>query len=207
MKRVFWPLLALALLVGCSSEPSKPASEPAKPAVKEPEYETGRTAFQKLYVAAHGWARDAQPYRLDSQTTQDWNGKDGKSAVWRAAFGSAVQRGIKPYTWSGTNAPDAPERGVSPGSEDSYNPSNASTRVFDIAFLKIDSDKALDTALKHGGDKLMQKDAKQPVVYSLDWNAGENALVWHIIFGTNRSDSKLVVMVNASNGNFIRDEK
>jgi hypothetical protein len=207
MKRVLWPWLALALLAGCSSQPGKPAGEPAKPAVKEPEYETGRTAFQKLYVAARGWARDAQPYRLDSQITQDWNGKDGKSAVWRAAFGSAAQRGIKPYTWSGSNAPDAPERGISPGTEDSYNPNNASTRVFDIAFLKIDSDKALETALKHGGDKLMQKDPNQPVLYALDWNGGENALVWHVMFGTSRNDSKLTVMVNASTGAFVRVEK
>lgn len=208
MKRFLWCLLAPMLLAGCSPEPGKPAQgEKSKPAVKEPEYLAGRAAFQQLYVAAHGWGRDAQPYRLESQITPDSNGKDGKSGVWRASFASAAQRGIKPYTWSGSNAPDAPERGVSPGTEDTYNPTNASTRAFDVAFLKVDSDKALESALQHGGDKLMQKDPNQPVLYVLEWNAGENGLVWHVIFGTSHNEAKLTVMVNASTDNFIRVEK
>src|SRR5437762_7339634 len=77
MKKFLTAMLGLAFMAGCSSEPSKPA-ESEKPQPKAPEYVTGRTAFQKLYVAAHGWARDAQPYRLESQTTSDWKGKDGK---------------------------------------------------------------------------------------------------------------------------------
>ena len=53
-----------------------------------PEFLTGRAAFQKLYIAARGWARDAQPYRIESMITDDSKGKEGKSAVWRASFGS-----------------------------------------------------------------------------------------------------------------------
>src|SRR5436853_1653993 len=53
--------LLLLALGGCTSEPSKPA-EPAKPEVKMAELLTGRAAFQRVYVAARGWARDAQPY-------------------------------------------------------------------------------------------------------------------------------------------------
>src|SRR5215831_19230960 len=114
-------MLALAMIAGCSSEAPKPAE---KPQPKAAEYVTGRTAFQKLYVAAHGWARDAQPYRLESQVTSDAKGKDGKSAVWRGAFASAAGHGAKPYLWSGTDVSDAPQRGVNPGTEDSYSPNN-----------------------------------------------------------------------------------
>jgi hypothetical protein len=203
MKKLLIAVLPLILL-GCSSEPAKP---PEKPQPKPPEFITGRTAFQKLYVAARGWARDAQPYRLESQTTADSKGREGKSAVWRGSFASAAQRGIKPYLWSGSGAPDAPERGVSPGTEDNYNPNNASTTVFDMQFLKVDSDKALEVAQKHGGDKVLEKDPNTPILYMLDWSRPTSELVWHVIYGISRDDAKLKVAVNASSGDFIRVEK
>lgn len=204
MKKLCLAMLALALAAGCSSEPSKPV--PAeKPQPKVPELVTGRAAFQKLFIAARGWAPDVKPYRLESSLTADSNGKDGKSAVWRASFASAAaQRGVKPYLWSGSEAPDAPSRGISPGAEDIYNPNNSSTQVFDIAFLKVDSDKALETAQKHGGDKI---GPDTPILYVLDWNRANNELVWHVIYGVNRDQAKLRVAVNATSGDFIRVEK
>ncbi len=198
------PLLAFAFLTGCSSGPS--TSDNAKPVVKDPEYVTGRTAFQKMYASARGWQRDAQGYQLESQFTQDFHGKDGKSGLWRGSFGSATQRTSKTYTWSGSNASDAPERGITPSPEDSFSPTNTSTHAFDMAFLKIDSDQALAVALKHGGDKLMVKDANQPVLYRLNWATAENMLVWHVMFGASSSEVKLNVIVNASTGDFVRAE-
>jgi hypothetical protein len=204
MTKLITAVLAMAMLTGCSSEPPKPAERPQP---KPPEFVTGRYAFQKLYIAAHGWARDAQPYRLESQLTPDCQGKDGKSAVWRASFASAVQRGVKPYVWSGTDAAGAPARGISPGPEDNYNPSNSSTQVFDLQFLKVDSDKAFETAQKHGGDKLFQKAPDTPVVYLLDWSRPTGELVWHVSYGGSRDTAKLTVDINASTGEFIRVEK
>ena len=197
-------LTLLALLVGCTSEPSKPA-EPPKP--EGPELLTGRSAFQKVYIAARGWQQDAKPYRLDSLSTSDGNGHDGKWAVWRGSFAAPSRRATKSYTWSGSAAEGAPSRGVNPGIEDSYNPSNSSTQIFDIAFLKIDSDQAFATAQKHGGDKVLEKAPDTPVIYVCDWNHNTNELVWHVIYGANREGAKLTVSVNASTGEFIRVEK
>jgi hypothetical protein len=202
MKTFLLPGLALLLLAGCSSEPSKPAVA----AVKPPDYLTGRSAFQKMYVASRGWNRDAQGFRLTSATTKDSKGHDGKSGVWQTSFASEAHHSAKPYTWCGSNDADV-ERGVTPGPEDSYNSSNTSTRVFDVAFLKTDSDAAFQTALKHGGSKLMEKDPEQPVLYILQWDAPDNTLAWHVIFGESRSDFKLSVLVNASSGDYIRVEK
>jgi hypothetical protein len=206
MKKLLMAMAALALMAGCSSEPSKPAAT-EKPQPKVPELVTGRAAFQKVYIAARGWARDAQPYRLESQLTADSKGKDGKSSVWRGSFASAARHGAKPYVWSGEDAPDAPSRGISPGTEDNYSPANSSTQVFDAAFLKVDSDKALEVAQKHGGDKVLEKSPDTPVFYMLDWSRPTNELIWHVIYGDSRDDAKLTVSVNASTGEFIRVEK
>ena len=199
-------MLLLGFLAGCSSEPSKPA-EPAKPEVKAPELITARSAFQKLYVAARGWNQDARPYRIESTATSDGNGHDGKWAVWRGSFASATQRAAKTYTWSGSNADGAPTRGINPGIEDSYNPSNLSMQTWDINFLKIDSDQAVATAQKHGGDKILEKSPDTPIIYVCDWNHNTGKLIWHVIYGSSREGAKLTVSVDASTGEFIRVEK
>ncbi|HEV2396527.1 MAG TPA: PepSY domain-containing protein [Candidatus Sulfotelmatobacter sp.] len=201
-----YAVLLLTMLTACSSESNKPAEE-AKPEVKGPELITARSAFQKLYVAAHGWNADAKPYRIDSIVTTDGNGHDGKWAVWRGGFASAAQRSAKSFTWSGSSADGAPSRGINPGTEDSYSPTNSSMQTWDMAFLKIDSDQALDTAKKHGGDKILEKSPDTPVTYVCDWNHNTNELVWHVIFGANRESAKLTVSINASTGEFIRVEK
>jgi hypothetical protein len=196
----------LASLTGCSSESTQPA-QPAKPEVKGPELLTGRSAFQKTYIAARGWQADAKPYRLEAAVSSDGNGHDGKWAIWRGSFASATERATKNWTWSGSAAPGAPDRGVNPGVQDSYSPTNSSTQVFDIAFLKIDSDQAFDTAQKHGGDKILEKAPDTPVFYICDWNHNTNQLIWHVIYGASRDQAKLAVSVNASSGEFIRVEK
>ncbi len=198
-------LACLMLMAACESNP--PQSSEAKPEVKPTDLLTARAAFQKLFIAARNYAVDVKPFRVESLLTTDGNGHDGKSAVWRVSFASAMQHGVKPFIWSGSNATDAPSRGVSPGNEDTYNPNNASTQVFDVAFLKIDSDQAFTEAQKHGGDKLLEKDPSTPVLYICEWNHNTNELVWHVVYGESRETAKLTVSVNATSGAFIRVEK
>jgi len=198
------PLAILAFLGGCTSTPEKPPE--AKPAPKPPELLTGRAAFYKVYIAARNYAADVKPFRIESTPTTEDNGQDAKAAIWRVGFASATQRGVKPYIWSGSNAPDAPSRGISPGNEDVYNPNNASTLVFDPAYLKIDTDQAFTEAQKHGGDKILEKDSTTLIFYVCDWNHNTNELVWHVLYGS-RETPRLTVAVNASTGAFIRVEK
>jgi len=198
-------VLLMFLAGGCNSTPEKPAA-PAKPEVKAPELLTGRSAFYKIFISGRGYAADVKPFRIESTPTSEDNGQDGKAPIWRVSFASATQRGVKPYTWSGSNLPDAPSRGISPGNEDTYNPNNASTQVFDPNFLKIDTDAAFAEAQKHGGDKVVEKDASTPITYVCDWNHNTNELVWHVIYGP-RETPKLAVSINASTGAFIRVEK
>jgi hypothetical protein len=205
--RIAIVMAALALIAALGACESNAPQQEAKPEVKPTELLTGRAAFQKVFIAARNYAADVRPFRIESIPTSDGNGHDGKSSVWQASFASAAQHGVKPFVWSGSNAPDAPARGVTPGNEDNYNPNNASTQVFDVAFLKIDSDQAFAEAQKHGGDKILEKDPSTPVVYVCDWNHNTNELVWHVIYGTSRDNAKLTVAIDASSGAFIRVEK
>lgn len=198
-------LTIVALFAACNSNTAKPPE--AKPEPKPPELLTGRAAFQKVFIAARNYAADVKPFRIESTPSTDGNGHDGKSAIWRASFASPMQHGVKPFIWSGSNAPDAPSRGVSPGNEDTFNPNNASTQIFDVAFLKVDSDQAFTEAQKHGGDKVLEKDPATPVIYVCDWNHNTNELIWHVIYGESRDTAKLTVAINASTGAFIRVEK
>lgn len=211
MRKVILAAALAAALAGCSSEPQKPrpegAPQPAAQPEKKADYETGRAAFQKTFIAARGWAADAKPYRLESQYTKGAPVKEGKAGVWRTVFASPSRRATKPFVWSGVDADDAPPQGVNPGAEDSFNPSNPYTQPFDISFLKKDSNEAFEVAQKKGGEKLFQKDPEQPVIYKLDWNGKQNQLVWRVIYGTSEADAKLKVRVDATTGEFLKVEK
>jgi hypothetical protein len=211
MRKTALLCVALGLLVSCSSEKKvtteAPAQPAAKPAVKEAQYDTGRTAFQRTYLAARGWAPDVKPFRLQSQFTADAPTAEGKSGLWRASFASPSRRMMKLFVWSGLVGPDAPEQGISFSSEDSWSPTNSSTLPFDISFLKVDSDKAYEVAQKNGGEKLTKKDPKQPVTFVLAWDAAKNQLVWHVLYGDNPTETKLRIAVDATSGEFIRVEK
>jgi hypothetical protein len=207
---IFLALFLLIVLAACSAgQPTgaAPEQKSAKPAPKPAETQTGREAFQHLYMAARGWAPDAKPFRLESQVTSDANGHGGKAAVWRGFFASAARGAVKPYIWSGSSAEGAPERGISPGPEDTYNPANTSTKPFDVAFLKTDSTDAFEQAQKHGGETLLKGNASLPVSYALDLDPRKNQLAWHVIYGASRSEAKLTVDVNATSGAFLRSEK
>lgn len=199
----------LLSLIGCSSEPKKTAeTKPAeaKPAF-QPTFLTGREALQKMYISARAWTGDVKPFNLQSMATKDANGQDGKSGVWSCGFASPSRRGLKAFTWSGIKADDAPEPGVSSRPEDTYNANNTSTQIFEIGFLKVDSDKALEEANKHGGDKLLKKEPDTKVFYLADWNGRENKLTWHILYGPDRDNPKLRIAVDATTGTFIKVER
>jgi len=185
-------------MAGCSSEPSKPAASET-PQPKAPEAITGSSAFFKCYISARIWAPDAQPYRVESHAEADSKGRDGKAAEWRAGFASPSKHATKSFIWS--------KGEISHGVDDTYSPTNSSTQIFNVQFLKVDTDKAFAVAQQHGGDKLLEKEPDTPAFYVLDWNRQANELLWHVVYGTDRDTAKLRVAVNASTGEFSRVEK
>lgn len=160
-----------------------------------------------MYLAARLWAPDIKPFRLQSQYSPDAPTSEGKAGLWRASFASSAKHSMKMFIWSGLVGPDAPEQGVSFTTEDTWSPTNTATQVFEIAFLKIDSDQAYAVAQKNGGEKLLKKNPNQPVFFVLDWDARKSTLFWHVIYGTSMDDAQLRIAVNATSGEFDRVEK
>ena len=194
---VFAALLFALLIPGCDSGPQPPSTEK-----KTTEFETGRFALQKLIPSARLWSPDAQPIELQSTPTSESNGQGGKSANWRAVFGSPSRQKSEPFLWSGI----AGSRHVDHGVEDTFNPNNRSTQTWDLNFLKTDTDKAYEVAQEHGGKQLVEKDPKTQISYLLEWNAQSNQLVWHVIYGGSESNSRLTVLVDATTGAYLRKE-
>ena len=188
-------ILAIAVMTACSSSPA-PSATSEKSAPAAPQTVTGSSAFYKCYIAARGWAPDAQPFMAESVASKT---ADGKAGEWRAGFASPSRRTTESFTWSNGD--------VSHSVEDTYSPTNSSTQVFNVQFLKTDTDKAFAIAQEHGGDKLLQKSPDTPVLFMLEWNHLTNELLWHVIYGTDRDTAALRVAVNASTGEFMRVEK
>ena len=202
-KKIALAAIAALMLVatGCDSTPSTPA---AKATPTPSQLETGRFALQKMLAPARFWAADAQPVRLESTNVKDSNGHDGKASFWRAQFASVSRQKSEPFSWSGVSSPDV-QRGVDHGAEDSYNPANRSARTFDLNFLHTDTDKAFEVAQQHGGKQVLEKDPKVSITYLLDWDVQSSQLRWHVMYG-GETVGKLSVLVDASNGDFIRKE-
>jgi hypothetical protein len=200
LKSLFAAILALT---ACNSSAPPPVAKTVQP----PQYLSGREAFQELYVAAHSLAGDVKPYHLGSTYTKGSPALEGKSALWRADFASPSKKLSKSFSWSGLTGPDAPESGVSHGPDDTYNPANTSTSVFDTQFLKVDSDQAFKIAQQHGGEKLTNADPSQPVFFTLDFDPRQSQLIWRVVYGSSQYDAKLNVMIDATSGHFLREEK
>ncbi len=214
MRKLIFVVSLLIVTTGCNSAPNQGAAKPeqAQPTPQKNEFLTGRVALQKLFTTARGWAGDAQPIRLESQAQRNTaKGAEaqesiGKAPLWRASFASPARGLQRPFMWSGLTGPDAPERGVTPGSEDSFSPGNISTRPFDLNYLKTDSEDAFQVAQKHGGSALLKKSPTIPVNYVLDWDPRKSQLIWHVIYGENPHDPDLQIAVDASTGVYLRKE-
>lgn len=190
-------LLVAVCLAGC--EESNKTSNSSAP-TKTNEFETGRFALQKMLPSARLWAPDAEPIELKSTSMSQDNGQGGKSANWRAVFGSPSRGKSEPFTWSGMA--DAPTR-IDHGVEDTFNPNNRSTQPFDLNFLKVDTDQAYDVAQQHGGKQITEKDPKTQVTYLLQWNAQAGELEWHVMYADH---TRLTVLVDASSARYLRKE-
>jgi hypothetical protein len=199
------------IIVACSSAPTSPSTAPSatpSPAAekKEPVLYTGKNCLSQMANSAARWQPDAMPVHLESYLNAESTGHDGKSTIWRAMFASASRGTNRTFTCSGSRLKEEAPIGVTVSTEIA-SPPDISRSMFQPMLLIIDSDKAFATAQENGGANLFKKDPQQPVVYSLDWDGKNKELVWGVMYGTSRGDSKGVGVINASTGKFLRAGK
>jgi hypothetical protein len=108
--------------------------------------------------------------------------------------------------WSGAVGEGAPEPGITPGSQDTYSPGNASTQPFDPAYLQADTDKALQVADKRAPAEA-KKDKTALVRFKLFNDTSKQRLLWRVIYGPSEYNAKAVVDISARDGGFVKIEK
>jgi hypothetical protein len=190
-------LIALApvlLLPACSSSPP-PKVEAEKPA----EPLTGLHALYQMYTSARAWAQDLQILRYSSINIPEVQHQPGKAAAWQVVFVSEALAKSRTYTFSVYEASATLHRGIFPEASQSW---SGNGKPFLIGALKVDTDQAWETALKHGAD-YNSKNPKVPISWTLGMDRGVNP-VWRVIWGQSAGESSFSVLVDASTGDFIR---
>ena len=184
----------LAALAGCSSAP-----EP-KAAKKPPEPVTGLHALYGMYTHARLWAQDLQVVMLTSIAIAEVKSERGKAAAWQAVFSSASLGQKRTYTTSVFDASPSLREGIF---ADAPTAITSDTRPFLIAAAKVDTDQAWDTALKHG-EEFDKKFPGQVISFILELGRSINDPVWRVIWGDNPAGSSLVILVDASSGQYYQ---
>jgi hypothetical protein len=194
------------LMIACSSSTTSPSSSQTQaPAEvkKEPILNTGKACFSQMTSMAARWSPDAVPFHMESALNAESNGQGGKSTIWRGMFASPSRRTYKVFTCSGSRLKEEAPIGVTSSAEAAYGPT-VPALMFQAFYLTTDSDQAYALAQEKGGAKLLEKNPQQPVLYTLDWNPKDKALLWVVVYGTSANDSKGIGVIDASTGKFLR---
>lgn len=194
-------------MIACSTSTTPPSGNqtqsPPAAAKKEPVPYTGKACFSQMTGMAARWQPDAVPFHMESALNTESNGHDGKSTIWRGMFASPTRHTYKVFTCSGSRLRDEAPIGVTSGAEIAYGPT-VPALMFQAFLLTVDSDQAYAVAEEKGGSKLLEKDPQQPVLYTLDWNPKDKALLWVVYYGNSTKESKGIGVIDASSGKFLR---
>jgi len=194
-------------MIACSTSTTPPSGNqtqsPPAAAKKEPVPYTAKACFSQMTGMAARWQPDAVPFHMESALNTESNGHDGKSTIWRGMFASPTRHTYKVFTCSGSRLRDEAPIGVTSGAEIAYGPT-VPALMFQAFLLTVDSDQAYAVAEEKGGSKLLEKDPQQPVLYTLDWNPKDKALLWVVYYGNSTKESKGIGVIDASSGKFLR---
>ena len=201
MRKLLLLACCALLLVGCSQAPQTAVKkEPEKPA----EPITGLSAVYRMYQAARSWGgRDTQVLKMSSTLLSEVpNVPRGKAAAWEATFVAPSKNQARSYTFSIIELLPSLRKDVFAGPEQGWSSARGTTAPFLIAAVKVDTDKAYETALKNGGEEYDKKFPGKPIVLMLEKNNKHPNPVWRIIWGESLGTSNFSIFVDASTGDF-----
>lgn len=193
-RREFFALGPALILSSCAStEPEK--KKPPK--VIEPV--SGLHALYQMYTPAHAWADDIEILKYTSIDLTEVKREPGKAPAWQAVFVSPSLRKARPWTFSVYEASVTLHEGLFPESPQDW---AGEGKPFAIQTVRIDTDSAWETALKHGAE-YNRKNPDMPITYTLTMDEG-NSPLWRVIWGRSVGQSGFSVLVNAETGDFVR---
>jgi hypothetical protein len=192
-------VLALASLVGCSTEAPKQA---AKPVEEKPEAITGRSAFYKMLPVAKQWAADCKGIQLTSMQLNDVPAEPGKAGAWRAIFVSESKSRMKTFLWSAVDAPGGFRKGAWEGQEDSFRGKLGQASPFYMQALQTDSDAAYTTAIAKD-DPFLKSGEKTSVNFLMEFTPRHPNLTWRVLWGETVGTAKYSVFVDATTGQYL----
>ncbi len=200
-----FPLLLLLALFGCGSPPPERSAGADQPAAAAPPRQvSGREAFQNMLIAARSWALDARPFRLTNFYMKDSTGVGGRAVAWTAGFVSPSLRKARTYTYS-TIKTENLHQGVFAGHDESFRSESELTGPpFEVLALRVDSDKAFESAEAKGGKRFRQKNPQLPITYLLEHDRSSGELVWRVCYDTQCTTARFAVTVDASTGAVLK---
>jgi hypothetical protein len=181
-------------LTGCSSRPQSAAP------VKPPEPVTGLHALYGMYAQARSWAPDIQVVGCQSIDITQVPSQPGKAPAWQAVFASPSLGRKRAYTYSVFDASTSLRKGIFP---DSPTAMGSDTRSFVPAGVRVDTDQAWETALKHGED-YAKKNPSMPVTYTLEMNRLTNSPAWRVIWGEDVAASRFSILIDSATGEYLQ---
>lgn len=205
--RLVLPIAVLAggILTACSNQPpAKPSDQvksEAAPAKQEPRLYTAKECLRMVQGQANLWSADSRLVHIESDLTSESDGKTGRSAIWRFMFISGRRSAMRTFICSGSREPSAPPVGLSEGMD---LPLPRGGMPFDSFLLKVDSDRALEIAHGHGGERILKRNPQQPVTYVVEMAHGETTPHWYVIYGRNLKENKGIGIINATTEKFVR---
>ena len=166
-------LVLLGLMFACTSEPKKPAQEAAAPAHRTYALHGPRGGLQNVCRGSLLASRQsAFSTRVSAHEERNRTRRKIRRLARLLRITQPSRRQNLHMVWR--EGRRCSRSCISFGAEDSYNPTNAFTKTFDIAFLKMDSDKAVQVANQHGGEKLVKQTPTTSIVCLAEWSTQEN---------------------------------
>ena len=199
MTRSLYPFVfaLLMALAGCSASVEGEKKEAEKPA----EPSTGQSAVFKMFQVARTWAADAQVLKASSMfVTEMPNVPRGKAAAWEATFYSPSLSQSRTYTYSAVEALPTLHKNVFAQQPVPY--SGPASDAFPFIAVKVDTDKAYQTALEKASD-YEKKNPGKPIIILLERTSRHPDPAWRIVWGESVGTSAFSVFVDASTGAYL----
>jgi hypothetical protein len=152
-----------------------------------------------MYTSARAWAQDLQILHYSSINIPEVQHQDGKAPAWQVVFVSQALKMYRTYTFSVYEASATLHKGIFEEAPQFW-PGTGKPYVLEA--VKVDTDKAWETALQHGKD-YNSKNPKTPISYTLGMDKGSDP-DWRVIWGQSAGESSFSVLVDAASGDFIQ---